>query len=105
MKDLGQAFWPRSTGVDALESDTKRLQRRGIRRPFVFADLKKFLPFWAESKSATEEADEGPSMSRDLRDLSRALGVANPVKAKSLTFTQWHAAFDRRARLCAGRAS
>ena len=104
LKDVGQAFWPRSAAVDALETDVKRLQRRGIRRPSVFADLKKFLPSWAESKSAKEEADEGPPMSRDLRDLSRALGVANPVKAKSLTFTQWHAAFDRCARLRAGRA-
>ena len=104
LKDLGQTFWPRSAAVDALESEAKRLQRRGIRRPFVFADLKKFLPSWAESKSEKEEAEEGPPMSRDLRDLSRALGVVNPFKAKSLTFTQWNAAFDRRARRGAGRA-
>ena len=85
LKDLGQAFWPRSAAVDALESDAKRLQRRGIKRPFVFADLNKVWPLWAESKSARDEADEGPTMSRDLRDLPRVLGVMNPGKAKSLT--------------------
>ena len=84
---MGQEFWPRSAAVDALESDAKRLVRRGIKRPFVFVDLNKFLPFWAKSKSATDEADEGPTMSRDLRDLSRAFRVVNPVSAKSSTLT------------------
>ena len=36
LKDLGQAFWPRSAAVDALESGAERLQRRGINWPFFF---------------------------------------------------------------------
>ena len=80
LKDLGQPFWPRSASVDALDNEVKKLQRRGVRRPFVYTELKKFLPTWAEAKGAKEAAaDEG------------AVGT---VKARSLTFSQWLSAFE-----------
>ena len=64
----------------------------GIKNPFVFADLPKFLPPWATSKIETAEksiSEEAPS--KEIRDLAKSLGAETSKPKAKLSMLQWQA--------------
>ena len=68
----------------------KKLLRRGVKRPFVYSDLEKFVPMWAEVKGGKDATDDE--------------GAVSTVKSRSLNFSQWHSAFEMCATTCLRRA-
>eukprot|EP00959_Pyramimonas_sp_CCMP1952_P473310 9501517-Pyramimonas_sp.AAC.1 len=90
LKDLSRPFWPLSAAVDALDNEVEELLRRGVKRPFVYSDLKTVLPMRAEVKGAGEATEDE--------------GAVSWVKSRSLTFSQWHSAFEMCAAACLRRA-
>ena len=64
-------------------------------RPFVYAELKKFIPLWLASDK-TEIADDFDSEpGQQTMDLRKELGLATPKKAtNTMSITQWMAAFE-----------
>ncbi len=55
VQGLGQQFWPMSAAVDALATEASRLKKKGIDDPYVYVDVKTFMPPWAELQSADIE--------------------------------------------------
>ena len=86
LSGLPQALWPKSWAVDVLATEAARMVKKGINVPFVFCDLKHFLPSWAD----TGMGDEPPS---DDEEGSKLL----VKQGKSLDIVRWQAAFDKYA--------
>ena len=67
----------------------------GIIKPFVFAELKKFIPLWLASDKTEIDDDLDPESGQKAMDLRKELGLSTPKKATStMSFTQWMAAFE-----------
>ena len=94
--------------MDALATDVAKLTKKGIislgncliafvlmlgiKNPFVFADLPKFLPTWAASKVENcEESDSEEAPSKEIRDLAKALGAETSKPKAKLSMLQWQA--------------
>ena len=111
---LPQSFWPRrvrcvetprarlppwrvsSQMADWLASEIRKLEKRGTRNPFVFTDMKKWLPAWMVPGDA-HGADDAPEASKEVRDLARVLGAAPTSDPKEGMFiTSWAIAWQRR---------
>ena len=82
--------------TDWLASEARKLEKRGVAEPFVFTDMKHWLPAWMTPSDACGTADE-PEASKEVRDLARALGAApaNDPK-KGMFITSWAIAWQRR---------
>ena len=48
LKALPESALPKSSLVDALAVEQKRLKDKEIKAPFVYVDITKWLPDWAE---------------------------------------------------------
>ena len=111
---LPQSFWPRrvrcvdtprgrlppwrisSKMADWLASEIRKLEKRGTKNPFVFTDMKKWIPAWLVPGGA-HDADDEPEASKEVRDLARALGAApTSDPKKGLFITSWAIAWQRR---------
>ena len=60
---LAQPMWPASEAVDFIANEVVKLTKKGIKEPFVFVDLKSFLPPFAQLagtklKAEMEDDDE-----------------------------------------------
>ena len=82
--------------ADWLASEVRKLEKRAVAEPFVFTDMKHWLPAWMTPGDACG-ADDEPEASKEVRDLARALGAApaNDPK-KGMFITSWAIAWQRR---------
>ena len=71
-------------------------QDKGVVRPFVFCDLKKFLPAWVLTEGAAdaESDDDGEPTSETAKQLAKELGMRTKRPKGTLPLTQWVMAFD-----------
>ena len=78
LAELPCAVWPRCAKGGALATEIKRLKtKRGLANPFVYVDLRQWIP--AAATGATEDESAG----------------AGSAGAKpQLSWTQWHLAID-----------
>ena len=86
-------LWPRSSAVDQMATEAKKMRDKGVRQPFVYMDVRKFLPEWANDDKDVDDLDEEEQPEWEKK-LSSALGVSKkPVKA-TMPVVQWVAAYD-----------
>ena len=88
VSDLPQQCWPRSAATDDLATEIQKLKKKGVNHPFVYCELKKFLPDWASNGSQEQEVSADDAPSADAVYIGKALGASQP-KSKQLTFCQW----------------
>ena len=96
--ELPQAVWPQSSAVDKLATEAARLVKGGIMVPFVFVDIKAFLPSWAElgSVSVDQQSDDEGEFNKGCQALAGVLvGNVDNRKSKRLDILKWQAAFDK----------
>ena len=43
---LPQACWPPGELIDGLASEASQLTRIGVNKPFVYVELRKYVPYW-----------------------------------------------------------
>ncbi len=114
--DLSEELAPPGPLVDELASELSKLRGKGVQKPFVKVDLRKWLPFWGKAAGAEGESHfvnrrvalissmlrllpgesdkEDEELSKEMKELAKAMG-ANTSKAKrELTPFQWSLAFD-----------
>ena len=48
MEGLISSAWPSSEAVDHVATEVARLLKKGIAQPFIYVNLKPWLPHWAE---------------------------------------------------------
>jgi len=56
--------------------EVARLKKKGVQEPYVYVDLKSFLPAWADTQPDEEgdaSDDEGDELSRGCRKLASVL--------------------------------
>ena len=99
LKSLPQPNWPKSKATDDLATEMKRLKNKGIWSPYVYCELKDFLPFWAEFKDVDVESDVDEDMSSSFKALASVLekkfGGGSAKPKKRLDVVRWSAAFDK----------
>ena len=47
---LAADFWPSTTAVNKLATDAKKMKDKGTSEPFVYVNVKHFLPSWLNSE-------------------------------------------------------
>ena len=90
MRTLPQKCWPSSTQVDALAGAVEKVKKdTGVAYPFVYQDLKKWVPSWVAlgGTVCTDEPDDAPKN-------APARGGGDQKKLDLLT---WSIAYDRYA--------
>jgi hypothetical protein len=76
-----------------MATEAKKMRDKGVRQPFVYMDVRKFLPEWANDDKDVDDLDEEEQPEWEKK-LSSALGVSKkPVKA-TMPVVQWVAAYD-----------
>lgn len=85
LHDLPYTSWPKSLEVDVLASAVEKKRKdTGVRDPFVYIDVEKFLPSWAKAKE----------LDRDGEEEAQPHGKS---KEKLQDIMLWSLAFDRYA--------
>ena len=62
-------------------------------RPFIFAELRKFLPYWLENDEDMEDASEC-DMPEGMRALAHSLKNVHRREKKPMSPMQWSVAYD-----------
>ena len=96
LASLHRRCWPKGSLVDELATDIGKLREKGITSPFVFVDLRKFLPPFALDFHDEVEESEEEKVGKDVKALAKALG-AKEKTTKYLSMIQWFLAFDKYA--------
>jgi hypothetical protein len=100
---LPQSCWPLGAATDALATEVSQLVKHGVVKPFVLADLRKFVPSWCadlQNGSKQFSEDYAPDGNSDcLRELAKAIKEreSNSKPKRLLSIFQWGIAFDRYA--------
>ena len=78
MDGLNADFWPPQAAVSAQATEGARHKKTGLTKPFVIADMRKFVPLWmrddceiAEELNEAQETDQNPSAVEALTKASR----------------------------------
>ena len=87
---------PKGAQVDCLATEIDRLKQKGIASPYIFVDLKKYLPTWCDELNQAGESSDEEETSKAVQELARAMG-AKPKEKRSLNLLQWGLAFDKYA--------
>ena len=99
MEDTDSSCLPERKLVDDIASNITRLKKKGIRQPFIYVDLAKYVPFWAQPGASKDKSDpnrEEILVSDEVKGMAKVFGVETKSEHK-LTLIQWMAAFDRYA--------
>ena len=97
LSEVPQSCLADGTVTDSLATEIVRLQKKAVRYPFVYVDLRKYLPFWCADKFGERDEpsdDESSAQVRALQDLAKHLGK-QPKAKRRLSFVHWMVAFDR----------
>ena len=87
-----------SSAVDKLATESAALAKRGIAVPFVFADVKSFLPSWADLHGTGDDrlSDDEGEFNKGCKALADVLAAnGDKQKGKRLDIMKWQAAFDK----------
>ena len=115
LQGLPQPFWPKPSAVDAVANEAARLTKRGIAEPFVYVDIKTFVPPWAEvpkpaagdavatdaAELSEDECDQSKGFHALAAVLQRGMGGPPAKNRRRLDIVRWQAAFDKLALGCA----
>ncbi len=107
LQGLPQPFWPKSSAVDAVATEVARLMKRGIAEPYVYVDIKTFVPAWADLQQtdavdlSEDECDQSKGFQALAAVLQRGMGGTPAKHRKRLDIVRWQAAFDKLALGCA----
>ena len=94
---LGKSCLPQGALVDELATQASKLVKRGVTKPFVAVDLRKYVPHWCAvgSMDSMEDAEEPSSMGKEVgKVMAKQLGYQEKPQ-KGLTIMQWQLACDR----------
>jgi hypothetical protein len=80
--------------VDQLATDAKKLKEKGVKQPFVYTEVKRFLPAWATEEGANEGSESEDEPSELEQKLNAALGVGKKKPKGTMSLVQWVAAYD-----------
>ena len=95
---LDADFWPRPTAVNSLATEGAKLKKQGVAQPYVFADLRKFVPLWLSSDKQEEDDTAVEDRKSAAAELLEELGRSKARKPMStMSFPRWSAAFDQYA--------
>ena len=79
-------LWPKAESTNFLASEAEKQKKIGVRSPFIYADLAKFLPIWImDSNELIEYNDEAMAEEQSFlaKELSKAMGSsAAPKKTR-----------------------
>ena len=78
-------------GKQACDRGEKAEGQR-VKNPFVYADVKQFMPAWMGDSSAKDDEDE--EAPEAVTQLSNALGLTRHRPKGTLSLTKWMASFD-----------
>ena len=86
MNGLNVDFWPPQAAVSALATEGAKQKKTGVGKPFVMADMNKFVPLWmvddcelGDDLDETQERDQNPCA---VEALTKALGLPQAKKKK-----------------------
>jgi hypothetical protein len=65
-----------------------------VKQPFVYTEVKRFLPAWATEEGANEGSESEDEPSALEQKLNAALGVGKKKPKGTMSLVQWVAAFD-----------
>ena len=78
---LPRACWPKASLTDHIATEMSKAASKGIANAFVYVDIAKFLPFWAEtSSSRLDSSDEEEEPCKYVRELAKAMGAKDKPK-------------------------
>ncbi len=101
LADLHPSVWPKPSPVDQIATEAARLIKRGVDEPYVYVDLKSFLPGWADWRSADEgdASDDENMQSKGFKALAsvleRGMLGTQAKPTKRLDIVRWNAAYDK----------
>ena len=85
-------LWPKAEATNYLATEGDKQKKIGVRVPFIFVDLVKFLPIWIMDTTELSEFNEGEmeeEQSYLAKELSRAIGNNNgPKKTRGTSHTK-----------------
>ena len=103
LDSLPQTCWPPGVVTDALATEASQLQKLGVVKPFVFVDLRKYVPAWcADVQTGAQDFLEHRAHDADgdsMLQLAKVLENRNEATKpkRLLSIFQWGIAFDRYA--------
>ena len=110
LKGLPQCFWPKSAAVDNLATEAAKLKKdKDLQdQPFIFVNLRQFLPSWAEQKATDKKKEDAFDVEQEAGDhmfdkLAEVLekrcasDVERPKNGQRLDILRWALAFDKYA--------
>ena len=65
--------WRQADLVDHLNAELVKLQRKQVADPFVFVELRKWLPEWAAASPADEPSGHS-DVSKEIAELAKVCG-------------------------------
>jgi hypothetical protein len=80
MSGLHMDMWPRPGAVNGLATEGAKQKKAGVCNPYVYADLRKFMPLWMCQDSELMDQEEESNESGAVAELSRALGLGGGKK-------------------------
>ena len=96
LKDVPHSCLPQGAVVDSLATEVSKLRKKGVPNPFVFVEIRKFVPYWCAELLDLNDSDDEGQTSKEIKDLARALGAQSKAP-RPLNLLQWQAGFDRYA--------
>ena len=72
------------------------MAKETIKKPFLFFEMEKYLPYWADAKKSAEESSEDDSpATKGCNKIAKAMSAKDSGARKHITILQWPIAFDR----------
>jgi len=92
LSGLNNVCMPSGKLVDEMASEVQSLSDAGVVKPFLFSDLRRFLPFWG---TPGEDSDfvSGEQAAAAAKATSSAMDTVQK-ESRPLTMAQWQLAFD-----------
>ena len=84
LRDLPADLWPRPSAVNQLATEAAKQKKKGATTPFVYADVKKFVPEWATGAEGYQGESGSDEDARATRKRTK----------NTLPMLQWVAAYD-----------
>ena len=77
MAGLPAKCWPKAHLVNRLATEAARLRKNGVSKPFVYTDVKQWVPEYAVD-SRTEEDERPEEVAKEVRQLAEARVKPHP---------------------------
>ena len=72
------------------------MAKETIKKQFLFFEMEKFLPYWADAKKiAAKSPDDDSPATKGCNKIAKAMSAKDSAAKKHMTILQWPIAFDR----------